>query len=128
MSSLSLCKTGFSSARTWSICAPLVADKQWSCGGGHILAPDPKGEEKVDLRIYNDEMYTLIRPPLHHQQAQFIPQHSRKLIAEEVAPVQEVMRLQPKKFMLTPSGKKIIDFGQNFTGTIRIRLSGESGS
>jgi alpha-L-rhamnosidase len=105
-----------------------ITDEQWSCGGGHILAADPKGGEKVDLRIYNNEMYTSIRPQLDFEPAHFIPQHGRKLIAEEVAPVREVMRLQPKKFMVTPSGKKIIDFGQNFTGTIRIRLSGASGS
>ncbi len=50
------------------------------------------------------------------------------LIAEEAEPVRRVATVQPLERISTPSGKTVLDFGQNLVGYIRIKkVKGRSG-
>ncbi len=43
------------------------------------------------------------------------------LIAEEAEPVRRITTLQPQEIITTPSGKTILDFGQNLVGYTRLK-------
>ncbi|MDO7880721.1 glycoside hydrolase family 78 protein [Salinibacterium soli] len=49
------------------------------------------------------------------------------LVAPQGPPVRCTEELAPVAVLTTPSGKRILDFGQNFAGRIRIRVSGAAG-
>ncbi|MET0896730.1 MAG: family 78 glycoside hydrolase catalytic domain, partial [Mycobacterium sp.] len=95
----------------------LVTDRSWQAGGGQIITADPKFGERVDLRVAHTEWCT----------AETLPTH-RSLIAEQVAQVREVGRLAARSVRRTPTGTQIVDFGQNFAGVTRIRLTGATGT
>lgn len=52
-----------------------------------------------------------------------------ELLADEAEPVRRVETVQPVQKITTPSGKTIIDFGQNLVGHVRIlKVSGPAGT
>ena len=50
------------------------------------------------------------------------------LVAPEGPPVRCTQELTPVAVLTTPSGRKVLDFGQNLVGRLRIRVSGEAGN
>ncbi|MCX5425586.1 glycoside hydrolase family 78 protein [Streptomyces sp. NBC_00078] len=50
-----------------------------------------------------------------------------ELVAPTGPPVRRTQTLAPADVITTPSGKTVVDFGQNLVGRLRIRLSGPAG-
>jgi alpha-L-rhamnosidase len=44
------------------------------------------------------------------------------LIAPEAPPVRRILELQPQRIITTSSGKKVLDFGQNLAGWLRVNI------
>lgn len=105
-----------------------VTDPRWHAGPGRILSSDPKRGERVDFRIRDDDWLLSPQPPTRFGPAHALPPMSRRLVAEEVDRVCEVDRILPQRILQSPSGKLIVDFGQNFAGFARIKLSGTEGA
>lgn len=103
----------------------IVSDGTWSVTHGPIVTSDPKYGETVDLRIAQpwDEA-----AEAHGTTPVEVLDMHRHLIPEEVARVGEVARLAPVSIVRTPSGQQLIDFGQNASGIVRLRLSGPAGN
>lgn len=55
------------------------------------------------------------------------PARPERFVAPEGPPVRCTGELAPVAVLASPSGKTILDFGQNFTGRLRITVSGEAG-
>jgi alpha-L-rhamnosidase len=55
------------------------------------------------------------------------PFDHRALVGPDGPPVRRTQVIRPVSIDASPSGKTIVDFGQNLTGRLRIRVSGESG-
>lgn len=107
-----------------------VTDERWQAGPGRILSSDTKNGERVDARISDADWLGAPEPPARFAPAQALPATphvTRMLVAEEVGRVQEVQRL-PGQIKRAPSGKQIVDFGQNFAGVPRVRLAGKAGA
>ncbi|KAK6536016.1 hypothetical protein TWF281_000262 [Arthrobotrys megalospora] len=106
-------------------CGELVAttDESWVVSEGPIRSSDPKAGEVVDLRVNSTESLSVSSYPV-----QVVSTPKAHLIAEEVPRVQEVDRLAPVGIRKTPSGKQLVDFGQNFAGVVQIKLSGPKGT
>lgn len=104
-----------------------ATDEQWLAGNGRIISSDPKFGEQVDLRISDHDWLCEEKPPTRFFPAQKMPPHPRQLIAEAVPRVEEIDRLKPRRIFRSPSGKQIVDFGQNFAGFARIKLTGFAG-
>ncbi|MDP3949449.1 alpha-L-rhamnosidase [Microbacterium sp.] len=49
------------------------------------------------------------------------------LVAPTAPPVRATQELRPVEVLTGPSGSRILDFGQNLVGRVRIRVSGEAG-
>jgi alpha-L-rhamnosidase len=102
----------------------VTTDASWTASYGRVRVADPKDGERVDLRI--PEL-----PWLHGRSdgavsAMVIPEH-RLMIAESVARVEQIGRRRGT-LSRTPSGKQLVDFGQNMSGVARVRLSGPEGA
>jgi len=102
----------------------IASRPDWEVGGGRILTADHKHGQRVDARI--PETAGISRPS-DARPAFLLPPHPRALIAESVERVGETGRLQGK-LGVTPKGVQLVDFGQNFTGVARTRLSGPAGT
>ncbi|MEU8240968.1 family 78 glycoside hydrolase catalytic domain [Actinoplanes missouriensis] len=111
----------------------VLSDGRWCVGYGQVLHADPKDGERVDLRLPE-----LPPPPADAGPGSSdpgVPGTSpvhllgghRALIAESVEPVTVIGR-RPGLLSRTPSGKQLVDFGQNFSGVARVRLSGPAGA
>lgn len=101
-----------------------TTDGSWRAEHGRVRVADPKDGERVDLRLPELPWVTGTRDDT--VPAVVLPQH-RRLIAESVARVEEIGRRRGK-ISVTPSGKQLVDFGQNMSGTARVRLSGPAGA
>jgi alpha-L-rhamnosidase len=107
------------------------SNEEWEVSTGPILRSDPMEGEIVDLRIPRNfwEPDPTLSQHYSFQPVDIITSSPTKaFIAEETGPVEEVSRLKATRVWRSPSGKQLIDFGQNFTGVVRIRLSGGIGN
>ncbi|AFR49449.1 alpha-L-rhamnosidase [Gordonia sp. KTR9] len=102
-----------------------VTDTTWKVGAGPIVRSDPMAGEVVDLRVPSALDPATVIGGFPH--AAVTPSGARQLIAEEVERVTEIGRLSAASIIRTPSGKQLVDFGQNASGVVRIRLSGPPG-
>ena len=105
----------------------LTTDSSWDAGTGRITVSDPKFGEHVDLRIPDQDWLTSVSAPARFGPVRVLPPHPRRLVAEEVARVTEFDRLTPQ-VRSSPSGKQLVDLGQNLAGVLRIRLRGPAGT
>jgi len=101
-------------------------DDSWRVGHGRIRVADPKDGERVDLRLPELPWVQSASPAPDDVQAITVTPPSR-LAAEEVNRVTEIGRLAGR-VAVSASGAQLIDFGQNFSGFARIRMSGQAGS
>lgn len=56
-----------------------------------------------------------------------MPFEKSLLVGQENEPVRIVKRLEAKELLTTPKGEKVIDFGQNLTGFIELKIVGQKG-
>lgn len=103
-----------------------TTDGSWWAGPGRITGADPQLGERADLRVPDADWSTDPAPPARFGPARLLSGQDRVLVAEEVGRVRDVDRLRPT-VVRAPSGAQILDFGQNFAGVVRIRLSGPAG-
>lgn len=100
-------------------------DTSWDVGTGRIVIADPKKGERIDTTIPEID-WLATEAPAEFAPAHRLPPHPRRLIAEEVERVTQVGTF-PATVSRTPSGAQLLDFGQNFNGYARIRLTGPAG-
>ncbi|WWC71219.1 uncharacterized protein I206_105172 [Kwoniella pini CBS 10737] len=100
----------------------LITDNTWEC-----LKDGPiKNSE-----IYNGEIFDTthsddnIRPI----KVEILDFPEAELISTDAPPVRKVKEVKPIEIIITPKGKKILDFGQNLVGWIRLEkdFKGEEG-
>lgn len=101
--------------------AQVCSDNGWRVGYGRVISADPKDGERVDLRL----------PELPSDGSADRPvatlDLNTPLLAESVQPV-TVTGHRSGEVSRTPSGQQLVDFGQNFAGVARLRLSGPAGA
>ena len=97
-----------------------VTDDSWQYLEGPVVAAE----------IYNGEVFDSLRNETSwsdvgsgsavHDKAEIIPFPSAVLISPDVAPVRRVMEIKPRQILTTPNGRKVLDFGQNLVGWLKI--------
>jgi alpha-L-rhamnosidase len=50
-----------------------------------------------------------------------------RIVGQESEPVRITKRLSAKELIITPKGEKVIDFGQNLTGFVELKITGKAG-
>ncbi|GAB2826011.1 glycoside hydrolase family 78 protein [Actinocorallia aurea] len=105
----------------------VVTDGSWRCASGPVLAASLYEGEKYDARLLPagwsepgfDDAGWAATDALDHDPA--------LLVAPTGPPVRRVEALRPEAVLTGPSGETILDFGQNMSGRLRIRVQGPAG-
>ena len=100
-------------------------DDTWRSVSGRSSTADPMMGERADLRIPETD-WLVSGPPSHSSAAEIVAER-RELQPEETERVEGVAHLSGT-VTHTLAGAQLIDFGQNFAGVARIRLSGPAGA
>ncbi|MEU3616356.1 glycoside hydrolase family 78 protein [Streptomyces sp. NPDC006872] len=105
----------------------VVTDEHWRTAEGPVLRSE----------IYDGEAYDAQRErpgwsaPGHDASGwapvRQLPPPVAELVAPTGPPVRRTQTVAPVSVTTTPSGKTVLDFGQNLVGRLRIRVSGAAG-
>ncbi|MFL5926709.1 MAG: family 78 glycoside hydrolase catalytic domain [Gaiellaceae bacterium] len=105
----------------------VCTDESWRAATGPILASDLYDGETYDARLelhewsvsgFDDGAWSPVRA---------VERDLETLVPSTGPPVRRVELVEPVAITRSPSGKAIVDFGQNVVGRLRIRVSGEHG-
>ncbi len=105
----------------------IVSDASWRASTGPILASDIYDGETYDARLelpgwsapgFNDRHWTGVR---------LVERDLTKLVAPSGPPVRRIETLAPVAITTSPSGRTLIDFGQNLVGRLRFTVDGPAG-
>jgi alpha-L-rhamnosidase len=107
----------------------ICTDSEWKVSTGSLITSE----------IYDGEVCDLNREPKGWQRSGFddsawkavrvLPlSSSTKLVSPTGPPVRKIEELPAKEIITSPSGRTIVDFGQNLLGWVRVHLTGPQGS
>lgn len=105
----------------------IVTDESWRATTGPILSSSIYDGESYDARLelgdwseadYDDDAWSGVR--VHDQPLTILE-------APLGPPVRRMERIAPVAITQSPSGKTLVDFGQNLVGRLSIRVQGEAG-
>jgi alpha-L-rhamnosidase len=93
--------------------------RTWRARASDITYNSLYNGETIDARLRGHERPLQTRP-IEFDKAVLVPQAGPAVVRQET--------VHPQKVMLSPSGKTLIDFGQNLVGWIRFAVRGEEGA
>ncbi|MEZ4707808.1 MAG: family 78 glycoside hydrolase catalytic domain [Caldilineaceae bacterium] len=105
----------------------IVTDDSWRATTGPIVASSIYDGETYDARLelgdwseadYDDDNWSSVR--IHEQSLTVLE-------APLGPPVRRIERIAPVAITQSPTGKTLVDFGQNLVGRLSIRVQGEAG-
>ena len=106
----------------------LGTDGHWRAGFGPIVFTGLYEGEHHDARL---EVPGFSRPGFDDSSwapVRLVPRDPATLVAPQGPPVRCTQEVHPVAVLTTPSGKTVLDFGQNLAGRLRIRVSGPAGT
>lgn len=97
---------------------PLTIPGEWL--EGPILAAEIYNGEIFDAALDDPSWSTTASSATPNGLVEDVGFPSAKLIAPDAAPVKRIMEIEPKEIITTPNGKKVLDFGQNLVGWLKV--------
>ncbi len=106
----------------------VISDESWKCADGPIVSDDVYDGETYDARLeqegwdlpnFNDSSW---------KQAKISDPPKGKLVAEIFPPIRVVGKDKPVSVTSPKPGVFVFDFGQNFTGWLKVKARGVKGS
>ena len=101
-------------------------DSSWLAGRSPVLGSDLYNGETYDARLEDGGWAGAEDAALHPVVVEDFD--ASVLVAPDGPPVRATEELPVSAVLGTPSGKTILDFGQNLVGHVRLRVSGEAGT
>ncbi|MGW2719150.1 family 78 glycoside hydrolase catalytic domain [Streptomyces sp. NPDC001492] len=105
----------------------LGTDETWRATTGPILRSELYDGEVHDARAARPGWSAPGHDTSDWSPVIELPLPEAQLVAPTGPPVRRTQTLAPVDVLTTPSGKTILDFGQNLVGRLRIRVAGPSG-
>ncbi|HZB31238.1 MAG TPA: family 78 glycoside hydrolase catalytic domain [Streptosporangiaceae bacterium] len=102
-------------------------DGAWRCGRGPVTAASLYDGEKYDARLLPAGWSTAGFDDRSWSPADVIDHDPALLVAPDGPPVRRIETLRPAAILAGPAGETILDFGQNISGRLRIRVRGPAG-
>ncbi|MDQ0691259.1 family 78 glycoside hydrolase catalytic domain [Arthrobacter sp. W4I7] len=93
----------------------LLSDGSWTARESNILADDLYDGQRTDLRTTNDKASAV-------RSVEVIKADLSRLVAQEGPAVRPTEVLPALSVFISPSGRTLVDFGQNLVGWIRLRV------
>jgi alpha-L-rhamnosidase len=106
----------------------VVTDEDWRATTGPVLATGIYEGETHDARL---ELDGWSRPGFDDsawKPVGLVEHDLATLVAREGPPVRVTERVQPAEILTSPSGRCILDFGQNLVGRLELAVDGPAGS
>ncbi|MFD6175660.1 MULTISPECIES: family 78 glycoside hydrolase catalytic domain [unclassified Isoptericola] len=101
--------------------ATVVTDDTWRAGTTGVLADDLYAGQATDLRL------PLVPDAPADGPVDVLATDPGRLVAPTGPPVREVATVPAAAVLTSPSGARLLDFGQNVVGWVRLRVDGERG-
>ena len=95
----------------------LITDPSWEVTGTQVLSAE----------LYHGETVDLTAPILSYGNAQ-VDTWTGEVVPQVGEWILEQEQLMPVELIVTPKGEKVIDFGQNLTGYVQLRIRGNRGT
>ena len=105
----------------------VVSDGAWRASTGPILASDIYDGETYDARLERDGWSEPGFDDGAWAGVRVVEADMARLEAPVGPPARQIETLAPAAMLTSPSGKTIVDFGQNLVGWVRLTVSGEQG-
>jgi len=105
----------------------ISTNDQWKAQKSPILASEIYNGETYDARL---ELPAWAEPGFDDSAwsgAALVEHNFATLFAPVGPPVRRIETVAPVKIWLSPSGKTLVDFGQNLVGWLRIKVQGQAG-
>ncbi len=106
----------------------LAADGEWRWASGPTLSAGLYAGETYDARLeragwstpgYDDAGWAAVR---------ILGPEAAEVVAPAGPPIRRIEELRPVAIAASPSGRTIIDFGQNLVGRVHLQVQGDSGT
>lgn len=104
-----------------------ISNEEWKSGKSAFVSASIYNGETYDARLennwskpeFNDDGWEPV-------DCSFTP--DTKLVAQQNEPVRVTETIQPIKYIITPSGEKVLDMGQNMVGRMKMRVTAPKGT
>jgi alpha-L-rhamnosidase len=106
----------------------VVSDETWTAVGSDVLADDIYDGQTIDARRRNPDWYTFGAKQRWVLGARTLDFDTGRLVPYVGPPVTRHEVLAPVKTWSSPSGRTLLDFGQNLVGWLRFTVRGPRGS
>ncbi len=95
----------------------IKTDESWKVTTGSIRYSEIYMGETIDSRFKEDKEYPVVITDFDKE----------CIVAQENEPVRITERIPAREFIITPKGERVLDFGQNLTGFVEVRIKGRPG-
>ncbi|WP_406131158.1 family 78 glycoside hydrolase catalytic domain [Streptomyces sp. NBC_00989] len=102
-------------------------DEHWSTTTGPVLRSEIYDGEAYDARRERPGWSAPGHEVSYWKKVTELPSPRAELVAPTGPPVRRTQTVAPVDVITTPSGKTVLDFGQNLVGRLRVRVSGPAG-
>lgn len=106
----------------------VVTDASWRGSAGEVLADDLYKGETIDARLRDDAWLSPGFDDSHWGAVHEVDVDAAKLVPEASPPVRRLSERSIERVWTSPSGKTLVDFGQNLVGFVRVQVSGPAGT
>ncbi|MBM3178311.1 MAG: family 78 glycoside hydrolase catalytic domain [Bacteroidetes bacterium] len=105
----------------------VVSDGTWTTSTGAIRSSEIYHGEMIDARMEIPGWSRTGNPSGTWTTAKTGLKKSVNLVATYNEPIRKHEIFKPVKFIITPKGEKVLDFGQNLVGWVTMKVSGNAG-
>ncbi len=106
----------------------IATDATWRTSSGPILSADLYNGESFDARLRLDGWSTAGFDDSAWSAAETFAPTVGRLVARAGPPVRRTQELPVHEILVTPSGRTVLDFGQNLVGWVRFTVEGAAGT
>jgi alpha-L-rhamnosidase len=105
----------------------VVTDETWAAGPSDVLADDLYDGQTIDARLRDDSWLRPGPTPAGWVGVEAVPFDVQRLAPYVGPPVVRHESRRPVEIWTSPSGRTLVDFGQNLVGWLRFTVRGEAG-
>ena len=105
----------------------VVTDESWSAGPSEVVADDLYDGQTIDARLRDDSWLRPGPMPAGWVGVEAVPFDVQRLAPYVGPPVVRHESRRPVEIWTSPSGRTLVDFGQNLVGWLRFTVRGEAG-
>ncbi|WP_405667809.1 glycoside hydrolase family 78 protein [Streptomyces sp. NBC_01166] len=105
----------------------VTTDDHWTWATGPLVRSELYDGETYDARLERDGWSRPGHDSRDWTRVRELPPPTARLTAPTGPPVRRTRTVPVREVLTTPSGRTVVDFGQNLVGRIRLRVTGPAG-